>query len=223
MESLQSAVNKMLPNVIQSDTGYLVDGNYVGNAVDVAVTDTGLECQCFVAQVSNGECEHVRIVRDYLANNPIPDDKPVITQADADYYLSKVADLDEMHTANTESANNQIDRIKLWLEVETDKIQRKKDYYILALDNWMHLMDLSTKVLVAGTLKVRAQQPEIIVNDEDAVLNDGRFTRTIPEKQAVDKAALRKHVLNTGEEVDGIEVLLKQHKFTYTTNRKEDS
>ncbi|MBT4360909.1 MAG: hypothetical protein HOD11_08055 [Candidatus Marinimicrobia bacterium] len=158
-----------------------------------------------------------------MAKVPMQEDRPTLSQADADYYLSKVADLDEMHTANTESANNQIDRIKLWLEVETDKIQRKKDYYILALDNWMHLMDLSTKVLVAGTLKVRAQQPEIIVNDEDAVLNDGRFTRTIPEKQAVDKAALRKHVLNTGEEVDGIEVLLKQHKFTYTTNRKEDS
>ena len=218
MDSLQSAVNKMLPNVIQSDTGYLVDGNYGGNAVDVAVTDTGLECQCFVAQVSDGECEHVRIVRDYLASNPIADDTPVITQADADYYLSKVADLDEMHTANTESANNQIDRIKLWLEVETDKIQRKKDYYLLALDNYMHLNDFSTKHLVNGTLKVRAQQPEIKITDEGEVLTDERFVRIVPEKRAIDKAALRKYCTQTGEEVPGTEVILKPHRFSYKLN-----
>ena len=218
MESLQSAVNKMLPNVIQSDTGYLVDGNYGGNAVDVAVTDTGLECQCFVAQVSNGECEHVRIVRDYLANNPIPDEKPVITQADADYYLSKVADLDEMHTANAESANIQIDRIKLWLEVETDKIQRKKDYYLLALDNYMHLNDFSTKRLVNGTLKVRAQQPEIKIADEGEVLTDERFVRIVPEKRVIDKVALRKYCTQTGEEVAGTEVIFKPHKFSYKLN-----
>ena len=220
MEAIK--VESRLLNVVESESGFLVDDTNT-NAVEVLRTESGLHCECFIAQLSSEECEHIRAVRDYMAKVPMQEDRPTLSQADADYYLSKVAELDDTLTANTESATKQIDRIKLWLEVETDKIQRKKDYYILALDNWMHLMDLSTKVLVAGTLKVRAQQPEIIVNDEDAVLNDGRFTRTIPEKQAVDKAALRKHVLNTGEEVDGIEVLLKQHKFTYTTNRKEDS
>lgn len=142
----------------------------------------------------------------------------MLSQADADYYLSKLGELDNTMAANNESANTQIKRIKLWLEMENMKIQDKKDYYILAMDNWMHLMELSTKVLVAGTLKVRAQQPEIVVNDEDAVLKDGRFTRTIPEKQAIDKAALRKHVLDTGEELEGIQVILKQHKFSYKLN-----
>ena len=215
METLQNVVDQMLPNVIQSETGFLVDGDYGSNAVDVAVTDTGLECQCFVAQVSNGECEHVRIVRDYLASNPIADDKPVITQADADYYLSKVADLDGMHTANTESADKQIDRIKLWLEVETDKIQRKRDYYLLALDNYMHLNEFSTKHLVNGTLKVRTQQPEIKVTDEEKVLTDKRFVRIVPEKCAIDKAALRRYCTQTGEELPGIEIILKPHKFSY--------
>ena len=223
MEANITSEGVLVPEILQSDTGFLVSGDYGGKAVEVLRTESGLQCGCFIAQVSHDDCEHIRAVRDYLASIPMSVDRPMLSQADADYYLSRLGELDTTITGNIESANTQIERIKLWLEMENVKIQRKKDYYILALDNWMHLMDLSTKVLVAGTLKVRAQQPEIIVNDEDAVLNDGRFTRTIPEKQVVDKAALRKHVLNTGEEVDGIEVLLKQHKFTYTTNRKEDS
>ena len=223
MEALTMTQTVSTSEIIESESGFLIGGDSAGNAVEVLRSESGLQCQCFIAQVSHDDCEHIRAVKDYLASIPMSEDRPMLSQADTDYYLSKLGALDNTITGNIESANTQIERIKLWLEMENVKIQRKKDYYILALDNWMHLMDLSTKVLVAGTLKVRAQQPEIIVNDEDAVLNDGRFTRTIPEKQAVDKAALRKHVLNTGEEVDGIEVLLKQHKFTYTTNRKEDS
>jgi len=215
MVTLQNVVHKILPNVIQSDTGYLVDGDYGNNAVDVAVTDTGLECQCFVAQVSNGECEHIRIVRDYLANNPIPNNIPAITQADADYYLSKVSELDEVLAANTESATIQIDRIKLWLEVETARIERRKGFYSLTLDNYMHLNDYSTKRLVNGTLKVRVQQPEIKITDEGKVLTDERFVRIIPEKRTVDKAALRKYCTKTGEEVPGTEIILKPHKFSY--------
>ena len=218
METLQNVVDQMLPNVIQSETGFLVDGDYGSNAVDVAVTDTGLKCQCFVAQVSNGECEHIRIVRDYLANNPLPDNKPAITQADADYYLSKVAELDDTFIANTESATKQIDRIKLWLEVETDRLERRKGFYLLALDNYMHLNDFTTKRLVNGTLKVRSQQPDIKITDEVKVLADERFVRTVPEKLAVDKAALRKYCTQTGEELPGIEIILKPHKFSYKLN-----
>ena len=201
--------------IIESETGFLVSGDYGDTAVEVIRTESGLQCGCFIAQVSHEDCEHIRAVRDYLASIPMSEDRPMLSQADADYYLSRLGELDNTITGNIESANTQIDRIKLWLEMENAKTQRKKDYYILALDNWMHLMELSTKVLSAGTLKVRAQPPEILINDEDAVLKDGRFTRTIPEKQAVDKAALRKHVLDTGEELDGIQVILRQHKFSY--------
>ena len=218
MEAITTTMGITSLGIIESEAGFLVGGDYGGNAVEVIRLESGLQCQCFIAQVSHDDCEHIRAVRDYLASIPMSEDRPTLSQADADYYLSKLGELDNTITGNIESANTQIERIKLWLEIENVKIQRKKDYYILALDNWMHLMDLSTKVLVAGTLKVRTQQPEIIVNDEAAVLTDGRFTRTIPEKQAIDKAALRKHVLDTGEELEGIQVILKQHKFTYKLN-----
>ena len=218
MEAITTTMGITSLGIIESEAGFLVGGDYGGNAVEVIRLESGLQCQCFIAQVSHDDCEHIRAVRDYLASIPMSEDRPTLSQADADYYLSKLGELDNTMAANSESANTQIDRIKLWLEMENAKIQRKKDYYILALDNWMHLMELPTKVLSAGTLKVRAQPPELLIKDEDAVLKDGRFTRTIPEKQAIDKAALRKHVLDTGEELEGIQVILKQHKFTYKLN-----
>ena len=220
MEAVTTAADNTSLDIIESENGFLVSGGYGDNAVEVLRIESGLQCGCFIAQVSHDDCEHIRAVRDYLASIPMSEDRPMLSQAEADYYLSRVAGLDSIIAANAESANTQIDRIKLWLEMENAKIQRKKDYYILALDNWMHLMDLSTKTLVSGTLRIRAAQAEIVVNDEDAVLKDGRFTRTIPEKQAIDKAALRKHVLDTGEVLNGIQVILnKPHKFSYKLNR----
>ena len=210
-------VESTLLNVVESESGFLVDDTNT-NAVEVLRTESGLHCECFIAQLSSEECEHIRAVRDYMAKVPMQGDRPTLSQADADYYLSKVAELDDTLTANNESATKQIDRIKLWLEVETDKIQRKKDYYILALDNWMHMNEYSTKRLVAGTLKVRSQQPEIRIDDEAKVMMDERFVRVIPENRAVDKAALRKHCTDTGEEIPGIEIIVKPHKFSYKLN-----
>ena len=210
-------VESTLLNVVESESGFLVDDTNT-NAVEVLRTESGLHCECFIAQLSSEECEHIRAVRDYMAKVPMQGDRPTLSQADADYYLSKVAELDDTLTANTESATKQIDRIKLWLEVETDKIQRKKDYYILALDNWMHMNEFSTKQLVAGTLKVRSQQPEIRIDDEAKVMMDERFVRVIPENRAVDKAALRKYCMDTGEEIPGIEIIVKPHKFSYKLN-----
>jgi len=217
MEAITTAMDTNI-DIIESETGFLVGGEYGGNAVEVLRTDSGLQCQCFIAQVSHDDCEHIRAVRDYTASVPLSIDRPMLSQADADYYLSKLGELDNSIADNTESAEEQIKRIKLWLEVQTAKMQQKKNYYLLALDNWMHMNELSTKQLAAGTLKVRSQQPEIRINDEVKVLMDERFVRIIPEKRALDKTALRKYCMDTGEEIPGIEIILKPHKFSYKLN-----
>jgi len=217
MEAITTAMDTTL-EIIESETGFLVGGEYGGNAVEVVRTDSGLQCQCFIAQVSHDDCEHIRAVRDYIASVPMSLERPMLSQADADYYLSRLGELDTTIAANMESAEEQIKRINLWLEVETGKIQQKKNYYLLALDDWMHMNEFSTKQLVAGTLKVRSQQPEIKINDEAKVLMDERFVRIVPEKRALDKTALRKYCTDTGEEIPGIEIILKPHKFSYKLN-----
>jgi hypothetical protein len=223
MELMNSTIELESLLIIESATGFLV-GSYAGDTVEVLRTETGFECSCFIARVSDdGMCEHTRAVLDYMAHVPGENIRPNLCQADADYYLSKLAALDDVQTENQLSMAQQKSRIDQWFESESAKIQRKKDYYILALDNWMHLAGYTTKSLVNGVCKVRAQQPDISITDETVILKDGRFTRTIPEKQAVDKTALRKHVLATGEEPDGVQVTTRPHKFSYTINRKEET
>ena len=222
MEVMQKTIDLESLLILESDDGFLVGGSFGGDTVEVKRSKAGLTCQCFIAKVSpDGECEHVRAVLEYLAHVPGEDDRPNLSQADADYYLSKLAALDAIQSGNEASMLQQKERIELWFASEYAKIQRKKDYYILALDNWMHLSGYSTKQLVNGILKVRAQQPDIVVTDEDAVLTDGRFTRTIPAKQTVDKASLRKHITTTGEEPDGVRVTMRPHRLNYTISRKE--
>jgi hypothetical protein len=217
MEAITTAMDTNI-DIIESETGFLVGGEYGGNAVEVLRTEAGLQCQCFIAQVSHDDCEHIRAVRDHIASVPMAMDRPMLSQADADYYLSKLGELDATIAVNMESAEEQNKRINLWLEVEMDKVQQKKNYYLLALDNWMHMNEFSTKRLVAGTLKVRSQQPEIKISDEAKVLMDERFVRIVPESTAVDKAALRKYCMDTGDEIPGIEIILKPHKFSYKLN-----
>ncbi len=222
MEIMRRTIDLESLLILESDEGFLVGGSFGDDTVEVKRSEAGLTCQCFIAKVSpDGECEHVRAVLEYLAHVPGEEDRPNLSQADADYYLSKLAELDAIQAGNEASMVQQKERINLWFESESAKIQRKKDYYILALDNWMHLSGYSTKQLVNGTLKIRAQQPDISITDENSILRDGRFIRTIPEKQTIDKAALRKHVLATGEEPEGVQVTTKPHKFSYTINRKD--
>ena len=222
METMQRTIDLESLLILESDEGFLVGGSFEGDTVEVKRSEAGLTCQCFIAKVSpDGECEHTRAVLEYLAHVPGEEDRPKLSQADADYYLSKLAEFDAIQAGNEASMLQQKERIDLWFESESAKIQRRKDYYILAQDNWMHLSGYSTKQLVNGILKVRAQQPEISIFDENVVLKDGRFTRTIPEKQAVDKSVLRKHVLATGEEPEGVRVTTRPHKFSYTINGKE--
>ena len=222
MELMYSPLELDSMIIIESETGFLVGDSHGGDTPEVLRTESGFECSCFIAKVSNdGMCEHTRAVLEYLAHVPGEDIRPNLSQADADYYLSKLAELDEVQAQNQASMTQRKSRIDLWFEVEVAKIQRKKDYYILALDNWMHLGGYSTKSLVNGVCKVRAQQPDISITDENVVLKDGRFTRTIPEQLAVDKTALRKHVLATGEEPEGVKVIMRPHKFSYKVNRRE--
>jgi len=224
MELMQKTIDLESLLILESDKGFLVGGSFGSDSVEVKRSEAGLTCQCFIAKVSpDGECEHVRAVLEYLAHVPGEVDRPNLSQADADYYLSMLAELDAIQTGNETSMLQQKERIDLWFESESAKVQRRKNYYILALDNWMHLSGYSTKQLVYGILKVRAQQPDIVVTDEDAVLLDGRFTRSIPAKQTVDKASLRKHITTTGEEPEGVKVTMRPHKFSYTINRKEET
>ena len=210
----ETTVSGIVPTVLSYGDSYLVVDEFTGEGSEVSPDEDRFHCGCFIAQVST-DCEHIRAVREYLSPTIVSTARPMMSQADADVYLSRIARLDDTQALNEVSAKDQIERIRLWLEMESRKLDKQKAYYVSALETWMHLKELSTKQLVNGVLKVRVQQPEIKINDEDVVIKDERFCRVVPEKRVVDKVALRKYVVSTGEEIEGTEVKLRPPKFSY--------
>lgn len=212
-------------NVLESDNGFIVVGDVDVEAVEVQQTDSGLKCNCFFSKISGEQdCEHILAVSRYLQQKTSGEvDRLTMSQADADLYLSKVATLDALFERNQSSAEIQIARIQLWLEAEAQRINRQKEYYLHALDEYMREHGYSTEKLVNGVLKLRAQQPEILIHDEQAILTDSRFTRVIPEKITIDKKGLRKHLVSTGEEINGTEVVMREPKFSYIVHQVDQS
>ena len=147
-----------------------------------------------------------------------PDIKEVIAMPDADFYLGKVADLDSQIEEIQASADIQTDRIQEWKQSRICVIERQKEFYLQNLRGFIHSTGMKTINLVNGALSLRKQQDEIVIENQDAVVRDGRFIR---EKVTVnvDKAAIRKHLVATGEIPDGVTVRQQDGKFGYKVNR----
>ena len=201
------------PMVLGLKNSFLVIDANSGEEVEVLSKDELLTCDCFLAQVApESPCEHIRAVEGYLS---MPDRKMQLSQANADNFLSSVGRIDDELTTDEKSAQDQIDKIQLWLEFRKQQLERRRSFYTFQLQSWMESTGYSTKHLVNGTLKMRNQPFQIEIIDEEVVINDSRFCRVIPEKMAIDKKALRKHITETGEIVEGVEVKSVQPKFSY--------
>ncbi|MBT7913173.1 hypothetical protein HN588_04605, partial [Candidatus Bathyarchaeota archaeon] len=81
MEALTMTQTVSTSEIIESESGFLIGGDSAGNAVEVLRSESGLQCQCFIAQVSHDDCEHIRAVKDYLASIPMSEDRPMLSQA----------------------------------------------------------------------------------------------------------------------------------------------
>jgi len=160
----------------------------------------------------NGNTAPLRPFDDFIKNG-----MKVQSMPDADFYLGKVAELDAEIEEINKSAELQIERIRLWQETRTSVINRQKEYFLKVLHGYIISTGKKTEKFVNGTLSLRQQQDEIVVEDKEAVLNDGRFVRE-KVSVSVDKTAIRKHLQATGEVPDGVLVNPREAKFSYTLN-----
>ncbi|MBC8485926.1 MAG: host-nuclease inhibitor Gam family protein [Bacteroidetes bacterium] len=110
-----------------------------------------------------------------------------------------------------------MERIRRWEETHTAVIERQKEYFLRLLHGYLVSTCKKTEKLVNGTLYIRKQQDEILVEDKDAVIRDGHF---VHEKTtvSVDKIALKKHILKTGEIPEGVSINPRNPKFSYKLN-----
>ena len=215
METLQM---RGVTPVLRTPFGFLVSP-YQKDEQEVTEHAGELKCNCTEAMLSgDSKCQHTLAIQEHLSSISGNAPEPMFDQGTADYYLSRLATLDVEQTLNEESAVSQIAIIELWLDQHTEALERKRGFYSLALEGWLKSNATKSKNLVHGTIRLREQQPEIEIFDEHAVLQDERFVRVIPEKVAINKAALRQYVVATGEEIPGISVHLRDAKFSYKTN-----
>lgn len=204
--------------VLELDGSFLVADPLSGESQEVTLTESGLLCTCFLAQVSDDPCSHVAAVQDFLAGGRAA---PTLTMADADLYLSHIARLDGELSLVEQSASDQKARVDAWLERESARLDRKRRFWLAPLEGWCRDQGKPTQRLVAGNLKLRKQPVRIEVLDEDLLLQDERFRRTIPERIDVDRKALRQVVTKTGEEPEGVNVEFVPAKFSYKLNGED--
>ncbi len=214
VHGVQHSITIPIPlRVIRQDKGFLVDEGFGTEMAEVTQLQNDLRCDCFISQVApESGCEHIRAVEQYLL---LDDQTMALSQADADIYLSRIAKIDSELALDTQAATEQIERIQLWIEQRRLKLEKNRSYYTFQLHAWMEANNHLSKQLVNGTLKLRKQPLQITVTDEVELIKDSRFKRIIPEKYAVDKTALRRYIIDTGEIVSGVEVKVIQPKFSY--------
>ena len=127
-------------------------------------------------------------------------------------------------------AQKQIDKIKLWEEVQTAKHQKVIDGMEIRLQSYFLALvvdnpDLKTKSMVNGTMKVRKRQPLVKIEDKDLFfkrlgpeqhLKDGTELFRVNTKYEPDKKSILKYVKDTGDVPEGILVEERDDKFSIT-------
>lgn len=148
----------------------------------------------------------------------------VVGQADrpekADSYLYVAGQIEKEMAENDRIAQAQIDKVTFWRDQENAKLQRRLGWLVMALENYARNEDRKTVRLPNGTLKLRAAQPTLEVDEEAffAAHPPEELVRIIPEQRKPDKKAIRELVKSTGEVPEGCEwTEPDQPTFSYET------
>lgn len=151
------------------------------------------------------------------------------TDEQANWALRKIAKIRKQMADDQALAEAEIQRIRLWLDRETEKLQRHEHFFTTLLQNY-HREILAqdphrrTISLPAGTIQFRRQQPEY-ERDEHALvawLEANNLLDFVKIEKHADWANFKKVIrpagqqavnLFTGEAVEGITVREREDKF----------
>ena len=148
----------------------------------------------------------------------------------ANWALRKIRQLQEKRKANIQLAEAEIERINTWLKEVNGDLEQSIDYFTGLLEGYhRQVLEQDPKAktikLPYGKLKMRAQQPEFI-RDNDKLLSwlkQSNKTDYIVVKESPDWAQLKKTLqvagnalvdTETGEVVEGVEVVEREPKFS---------
>jgi len=105
----------------------------------------------------------------------------------------------------------ELDHLNSWKEQRTAILQRQYDFFGKSLENWLTVTNQKSANLPHAVLQFRKQPIRVEVLDEQSIIDAGVFIRV---KQSPDKFAIRKHYQQTGEIVDGCNIVEPEPKFS---------
>ena len=142
----------------------------------------------------------------------------------ADRALAAIAVLESKINEVNEIAEKEITLIQQWNLSELNKLQKKIDWLVWNLSNYMTALGEKTVSLPHGQLKMRMGRDKVEVVDLQKFLPLGQrlgLVRTIAAKVEPDLVAIANHIkLNGNKPPAGIMLTPAQPKFSYKTITK---
>jgi hypothetical protein len=142
------------------------------------------------------------------------------TKDQAAWALRKMSKIKAEKEENVRTAQAEIKRIDDWCQSENDKVQGSLDFFEYLLMGYMQQerqADPAVKTikLPHGSLKMRAQQPEFVY-DEEALLEWARkvMPSSIIVKESFPKQIAKDWLKTTGELPDGVTITERPEKFS---------
>ena len=147
---------------------------------------------------------------------PEPDDLLDISDFfQADVQCMKLIYLQDRMTEIESLYQQELDHLEKWKQHRIGILQRQYDYLSRSLESWLMVSNQKTANLPHGTLQFRRQPVRVEVLDEETIIRLGEFIRI---KQTIDKAAIKKHYVQTGEIPDGVDIVEQEPKFSIKLN-----
>ena len=174
----------------------------------------------------NFEEEFVEAIPNGLNNSLNDQPAPLVLTADdqANKSLRAVAFWEKERAAIVAQANTEIDRLRAWMDTETERIDRRIMWHQQGLTAFMLASGKKTLRMAYGTLKRIAGRESVEVEDETVFFD---WVGSLPEsvqaefslvrtKYSPDKKAIMSYVQQVGEEPPGVEVVTGEDTVTIT-------
>ncbi|QDP50154.1 MAG: putative DNA ends protecting protein [Prokaryotic dsDNA virus sp.] len=151
----------------------------------------------------------------HVKGKEVFNDDEVMGEDKADTYLYVLGILENKREDIDKIAEKQINKVEKWKDGQTAKLDRNIDFLKFKLEMYLRGVGESSMDLPNGKINFRKQTDKVTIVDEEKFLktaNEG-LIRTIPEIRKPDLMAIKKHIKETGELVDGVEVNTREKKF----------
>lgn len=116
----------------------------------------------------------------------------------------------------------EIEHAQAWRDAEMAKLDRRKGWLSGILQAFLWATGAKSIKFPAGTLKRTKGRERVTVEDEATFIETHRGTDLVRIKEEVAKAAIAKHIRNTGEVPEGVEMERAEDIFSIKLEERDD-